>query len=314
MSGATHTPRATLRDVAAESQVSPATVSFVLNETPGQTISAETRERVHTAARRLGYTPHRIARALREGASRTVLLSTVGLPRGHSLESFILGLDTELRSLGHILFVTHSHGGMSLPAEAIDAIAPRAVLDLSAVYNEEADPGWEGGWIDGLAAHGFAQIQYLAENGHRDIAIAVPRGSADTRIAGLRVEHACEAALALGLPKPVIVQFDQDRDTTAREISVMRQRHPRLTAWAAFDDDTALIVLGALAELNVSVPADTAVIGFDEGLHGSLWRPSLTTVHIDAEAYGRRAARAVLGLPPGAEQPAPSRIVRRESA
>lgn len=306
--------RATLKDVARESRVSPATVSFVLNATPGQTISAETRERVHEAARRLGYTPHRIARALREGASRTVLLSTMGLPAGHSLESFIVGLDDELRSLGHILFVTHGRRGRALPAETIDAFAPRAVVDLSAVYDGEADSGWEGGWIDGLAAHGSAQIRYLAESGHRDIAVVVPRTDADARIAALRLEHAREAALTLGLPEPVAVRVDQDRDSAARTLAAMRQRHPAVSALAAFDDDTALVALGALAELDVSVPADMAVIGFDEGLHGALWRPGLTTVHIDAEAYGRRAARAVLGFEPGAEQPAPSRIVRRESA
>jgi Bacterial regulatory proteins, lacI family len=55
--------------------VSRATVSFVLNDDPRRTISTATRERVMAAARELGYVPHGIARALREGASRIVVLN-----------------------------------------------------------------------------------------------------------------------------------------------------------------------------------------------------------------------------------------------
>ena len=71
--------RATMRDVARASGVSPATVSFVMNDTPGQTISPETRTKVRRAAAELGYTAHPIARALREGASRIIVLDLGGL-------------------------------------------------------------------------------------------------------------------------------------------------------------------------------------------------------------------------------------------
>ena len=66
--------RVTLNDVAAASGVSRATASFVLRDSPNQSISAATRERVRQAARDLGYVPHAIARALREGSSRIVVL------------------------------------------------------------------------------------------------------------------------------------------------------------------------------------------------------------------------------------------------
>lgn len=39
-----------------------------------------------------------------------------------------------------------------------------------------------------------------------------------------------------------------------------------------------------------------AVIGYDDTEYGALVTPALTTVHIDAEARGRIAARTVLGL------------------
>src|SRR5262249_43451796 len=43
-------------------------------------------------------------------------------------------------------------------------------------------------------------------------------------------------------------------------------------------------------------PADLAVIGFDDTEYGELATPALTTINIDAETHGRRAARTALGL------------------
>jgi DNA-binding LacI/PurR family transcriptional regulator len=53
--------RATAQDVAQAAGVSRATVSFVLNDTPGQTIPESTRLRVLAAAKRLDYRPNNAA-------------------------------------------------------------------------------------------------------------------------------------------------------------------------------------------------------------------------------------------------------------
>lgn len=87
-----------------------------------------------------------------------------------------------------------------------------------------------------------------------------------------------------------------------------------MTAFAAFDDDVALLILAAARDLGLSVPGDIAVIGFDDTQHGALFTPTLTTVHIDAEDHGRHAARAVLGLDTAAFTAAPAQVIARESA
>ena len=58
----------------------------------------------------------------------------------------------------------------------------------------------------------------------------------------------------------------------------------------------------------------TAVAAFDDNGYGALATPALTTVHIDAEAHGRLAARAILGFDAGDLSPAPGQVVVRESA
>ena len=126
--------RVTLRDVAAASGVSRATVSFVLRDSPNQAISAATRERVRQAARDLGYVPHGIARALREGSSRVVVLNVDSGLEGNYSRSYIRGLDDELGAHDHVLLVRYGHSAPESAQQVLDAIAPRAVLRLAEPY------------------------------------------------------------------------------------------------------------------------------------------------------------------------------------
>ncbi len=64
--------RVTIKDVAKEAGVSIATVSYVLNNTPGQSISDETRKKVLQFANLLGYECNIMARYLATGKTNTV--------------------------------------------------------------------------------------------------------------------------------------------------------------------------------------------------------------------------------------------------
>jgi DNA-binding LacI/PurR family transcriptional regulator len=297
--------RITLRDVAREAGVSPTTVSFVLNDTPRQTIPDATRERVHEAAARLGYTPHRIARALREGSSRIVLLTTGPWRGGASLDQFIAGLGGELRANDHTLLV--HYGGQDEPAfhDVIDTVSPRAILDMTGV-----DQDREGAdWTDGLSPASTLQLQHLARHGHRAVAVALPRAEGLGHMPATRLAQAQRAAVALGLD-PIVTLTVGDPADDVSVVAQLRREHPSVTAIAGFDDEVALRILGALRELGVPVPDEIAVIGFDDSRAGALWSPPLTSIHIDAATYGRRAACAALGLEPPLGEAAPTVVER----
>jgi DNA-binding LacI/PurR family transcriptional regulator len=319
--------RVTLNDVAAASGVSRATASFVLRDSPNQSISAATRERVRQAARDLGYVPHAIARALREGSSRIVVLSLDVALDGNYARSYVRGLDAELAAHGHTLLVKYERGTKAAapprtgelpappfpPGPVLDAIAPRAVLRFGEPYltgNELDDSG--GGWRDGLAAHVSAQVGYLAGRGHTRIAYALP--DRETPLRAVRLRFADRAAEMLGLSPVAPFSIPAFRTGAAGSLADIRAAHPAVTAVAAFDDDVALRVVAAMRDLGLAAPGDLAVIGFDDNGYGALATPALTTVHIDAEAHGRQAARAILGLDAGDLAPAPGRVIVRESA
>ena len=306
--------RVGVRDVASASGVSPATVSFVLNNTANQTISPATREKVQRAAHELGYVPHGIARALREGASRTVLLNLDTASSSGSLLSYIRGLDAELAIHDHVLLVRYGQGSPESLGSIVNAVAPRATVDLTGLYEPGSEISRDGGWENGLAAHTAVQIGHLAHAGHVRIAVALPEADVRAKFAVARLSLAKESLRLLGLDAPVSVVIPRDPAERESVVRAFRASHPQVTAIAAFDDLTALALLAGLRDVGVHVPREMAVIGFDDTDFGALSTPALTSVHIDAEAFGRLAARDALGLARGDVLPAPAAVIVRESA
>jgi DNA-binding LacI/PurR family transcriptional regulator len=304
--------RVTLRDVAAASCVSRATASLVLRDSPNMSVSPATRERVRKAARDLGYVPNGIARALREGSSRIVVLSVDSGFDGHYARSFTSGLDDELARHGHVLLVRHGHSAPDSTQQVLDAIAPRAVLRLTGnqlTLGRESD---DGGWNGGLAGNTAVQLRYLVSRGHTHIATAFP--DSEPPLGPVRMRFARETAGTLGIPPPQPLVVPHDRAACASAVKAFLAGHDAITAAAAFDDDVALRILTALRDIGLTAPRDLAVIGFDDNGYGALTAPALTTVRIDAEDHGRSTARTILGLEPVWLRAAPAQVIVRESA
>ena len=304
--------RVTLRDVAAASGVSKATAGFVLSDSPHASISAATRERVRQAARALDYVPHGIARALREGSSRIVVLSVGGGMDGTYARTYISGLDAELAAHGHVLLVTHTPAEAGPARQVLNAVSPRAMLSFGQKYLEPGHEFDDGGWDGGLAGNVLVQLRYLVSRGHYGIAVALPEDGQP--LAPVRLRFAAAAAELLGIAAPAPLRVPRDRVAAARVVADFRAGHDRVTAVAAFDDEVALRVLAAVGDLGLYAPGDLAVIGFDATEYGALSTPALTTVRIDAHDHGRRAARIILGLDSDGFTADPAQVLVRESA
>lgn len=298
-----------MRDVAAASGVSPATVGFVLNNTPTQTISAPTRERVLRAAKDLGYVPDGIARAMREGSSRIVVLNIDASLEGNYSRSFIGGLDAELAAREHLLVVKHGHPTPESTLQLTHTVSPRAVIDFASNYSSGRELA-DGGWTDGLAAHTAIQVGHLLERGHEHLAMALPEDP--TGFARVREEFARQAVARAGGPPLVTLTLPHPDAGGVAALESFLRDHP-VTAVAGANDEVALRVLKCAEVLGVAVPDRLAVIGYDATEYAALSTPGLTTVHIDADAHGRRAARSVLGLDAGDLVATPARVIRRAS-
>ncbi len=95
----------TSKDIANHANVSQATVSYVLNNTPGKSISADTRKRVMEAVEKLNYIPNSAAKRLKNSSSECIavrLVTTLNTPRYYHA---IQGIRSFLDSKGYNILI-----------------------------------------------------------------------------------------------------------------------------------------------------------------------------------------------------------------
>jgi DNA-binding LacI/PurR family transcriptional regulator len=327
--------RVTSADVAELAGVSRATVSYVLNATPRQTISAATRDRVFDAAARLGYAPSAAARALRTGRSDVVLCLLPDWPIGPEMGTLLGNLSTALARRG-LTFVVHPGNREDRPINEIwKAITPAAVIAFAGFSAAETaamhaagvalvvallgGPGGQHGRELAVPQElvGRRQAEHLLRAGHERLAYAGPdddrlRIFVEPRLGGMR--SACRTAGIDG-PATATVALDPER---AAEV-VRRWHADGITGVCAYNDEVALAVLAGVRRLGLTAPADLAVIGVDDIPAARLTAPALTTVTTDQTAVAAYLAATVVAAVSGGPSPAlPAadlvRVVTRESA
>jgi DNA-binding LacI/PurR family transcriptional regulator len=324
----------TSAEVARHSGVSRATVSYVLNRTPNQTISEETRRRVFEAAERLGYTPYAPARALRSGRSDVVLLLIPEWPIGPSIARLVESLTGTLLA-AQLTLVVHAHPRAGRPiGELWKAITPAAVIDERALTEAEAAATRRAGipvitpalrfpgadtFVDFQHGIGHRQAEHLAAAGHRRLGFALPDDDRLAAFARPRLEGVRRACAERGLAEPVTRVVALEPVPAARAVGHWRGQRPRVSGVCAYNDEVALAVLAGVRARGLTAPEDLAVVGVDDIPAGALTAPALTTVALGMAALGRHLATCVVqtlaGTPP---EPGPGpeliRLIRRESA
>jgi len=319
--------RVTSVDVAREAGVSQSTVSFVLNNTPGQTIPEETRRRVLEAAKKLDYRPRASARSLAAGRSDVVLLALPGLPISANLSRFIEQLAAALAEHG-LSLVTHLAEGHGRPLpDLCAAVDASAVISLIPFDEETTEALHRAGAevVLGTGAQaraelqeiGRLQAQHLIGLGHRRLGYARPRENPTAFRVQERVRGVAAACAERGLPQPVALEVEMDGVNAA--LAVDQWTDAAVTAVCAYSDETAMAVLAGMHLRGLRAPDDIAVIGVGDVAAAQVSIPPLSTIGLDYGETGRELARAILDSLAGGK-PAPQdslsrpRVVRRASA
>jgi DNA-binding LacI/PurR family transcriptional regulator len=318
--------------VAQLSGVSRATVSYVLNATPNQSISEETRRRVLDAAEELGYTPFAPARALRAGRSEVVLYLIPEWPIGPNLAQLVEVLTLNLAQAG-LTLVVHAHPRSARPVGDLwKTIAPAVVINdqvLSAGEEEAARqagirvvvPGFAiggGTFADFQREAGRRQAEHLAACGHTRLGYALPHDERLAAFAEPRLEGVRQVCARLGLGEPDTRVVPLHSAAAADTVEHWHRAAPRVSGVCAYNDEVALALLAGLREQRLTAPGDLAVIGMDDIPAAALAFPPLTTLALGMPELGGQLATAVADtldgkpVPPG---PGPDaiRIVRRNT-
>ena len=300
--------RVTIREVADAAGVSPAAVSYALR---GIQVSEETQERVRKVATELGYEANPIARALASG--RTGMIGILG----PSLED--LWQQRLVAEAGRVL-LAHERYALILDAggdpirqralatqlrdQQVDGLILSPVDPSDAFWSELADSVAVVSIGDALPGRGAAgevlfdnrtgvrrALEHLRALGHRRVAVLRPPGSpTNDRPAEVYVGSEADR---LGLDVDVVSAPYELQQVTAVARSVLAGPH-RPSAVFCFSDSLAYGVYGAARELQLRIPQDLSVIGYDDHPVSILLAPPLTSFFWDTERLVEVAVGMVL--------------------
>jgi DNA-binding LacI/PurR family transcriptional regulator len=327
--GVKGTARPTKADVARLAKVSPATVTYVLNNVAGQTISPQTQAAVHAAAKELGYRPNLAARNLAVGGSGVVLYVVPRISLGELLLEVGSRLTTALARHGIVLSLQFETDDGQNVVDAVADLNPIAVTSvfplggaaLEAITKAKVPQIHLGSaQLHAMGAlHltiGEMRVEHLVSRGHRQLAFAFSdaemlRPLGEYWLEGLRI-----AAAKRGLPELVVGTVAID-GTDAAEV-VARWVADGVTAVCAESDDTSLVCLHGIRQAGLRCPEDLAVMGVDATAMGAVSGPPLTSVGLDAKTIVDVSVAAMmteLGYPsvhePSSENVA--RLIQRAS-
>ncbi len=304
---------ASVREVADAAGVSVGTVSNVLNR-PDR-VAPETVARVQAAIDELGYVRNDAARQLRAGQSRAiglvVLESTnpffTDLARGAEAradESNLIVLlansddDAQRERASLDLFDEQRVLGVIISplAEGLDRIRRLQSRGIHVVVVERAmsDPAVSSVAVDNIAG-GRLAVDHLAEIGRRRVAFVGGPTSirqVSERLIGATRAIADVAAMMLEvIDTPGLTVLD---GRVAAEAILARDPSDRPDAIFAANDLLAIGVLQALRTGGVAVPADIALIGYDDIDFATSTEVPLSSIRQPSRALGHTAVDLLL--------------------
>jgi LacI family transcriptional regulator len=325
----------TIRDVALEAGVSPATVSRFLNKSIQ--LPKETADRIDAAVAHLNYRPNALAKRLSLGSSEVIGLVTPDIAN-----PFFAGLaaaaEEEAARLGYSMLLSSTLGARDREIATVEQLGSRHVDGLIIMTNRP-DDGSLARYLTGRRdvvlldedvpgadvpkvfvenrAGAYAATRHLICSGHRVIGhIGGPSDlfSEQERYAGFAAAMA-EAGLPVAGNHVLLQSYDQSWGHRAIR-KLMRGRAPP-TAVFTSSDYIAIGVLKGLREMGLGVPDDLSIASFDDMPFADLLHPPLTTVRQPADEMGRLGVRALVDLIKGktvpVQQRLPTILIERQS-
>ncbi|GHF55934.1 LacI family transcriptional regulator [Deinococcus metalli] len=302
-----------IQDVAKLANVSTATASRALSRP--DMVAAGTRERVVQAAQELGYQPNVLARSLRQKETRTIGLIVADIlnpfhaliAKGaqdaadrHGYTVFLFNSDEEpakeLRAMetlrGHLptgLIVAPTSGTRA----HLRTLPNLPVVELDRVSGH---PGTTTVTVDNVGG-AMAATQHLIELGHRRIGMIVGQQDISTAIdrhdgyrAALKRAH-LNYDSALVLPGH---HREDDGYRAARHLLTLPEPERPTALFVGNNEMTVGAVLAA-RELNLDIPHDVSIVGFDDSRWAQTMSPPLTVIAQPAYDLGRLACEHLIG-------------------
>ncbi len=332
--------RPTIADVARAAGVSLMTVSRVMNNKPG--VGEELRQQIQALADEMGYRPSQIARGLVTRQSSMVGLVVPTIDH-HFFAAIARGAEDMAYEHGYNLVLVNTGDDLDREIAALDSLWQNeisAVILCSLRLSPDDLEASVGRFpaavlINRELSMPLPHVATLNVNDNLGVQLAVEHFIRTGRqrigilagpvysISGHRRLDGYRAGLAAAniLFDPLLLEHcEPDFEGGYTAAAALLARRPKAEAIFAFNDLVAIGAMQACQEHGKNIPADIAVIGFDDLPLTSMVRPTLSTLHVDLNELGRTAMRMALelmerpGETPAAALQVDPELILRESA
>jgi LacI family transcriptional regulator len=301
----------TLRFLADQLGLSPASISLVLNHAPAAAaIPRTTQQRIRDIARRFDYRPNAVARSLRRQRSLTVGVMLPEISEGYG-SAVMRGVEDYLLQEGYLYFVASHRHRADLLEEYTQLMLARAVEGLLAI--DTPCPRPIGVPVVAVSGHDHTRgvtnvvlnhdhaasigLEHLIALGHRRIAFIKGQSfSSDTATRWNAIARAARR-LKLRIDPKLVVQLEGDSPSPDLGYLTVRElldTGVTFSALFAFNDISAIGAMRALRERNLRVPEDVSVLGFDDIQTAEFQNPPLSTIRQPLRRMGEIAAETLL--------------------
>lgn len=303
---------ATIYEVSKLAGVSLATVSRVVNNTA--TVRESTRKKVEAAMRELGYRPNSVAQSLASNRSNSIgiVVSELGGPFYGELLSRI---EREFRQKGKHVIIAAGHSDAELEEDSIEFLRSRncdaLILHVESVSDEYLQQLASSGCVFALINRevpqleercitlnnrhgGYLATRYLLERGHRHVAyIAGPMWKHDARE---RYEGHCQALSEFNIAENKALFYEGDFQETGgvQGMQYLLSSGEKFSGLVCANDEMASGAMTVAHDVQLQVPEQLSIVGFDNVNFSHYTYPKLTTIDYPIGEIGHMAAQWVI--------------------
>lgn len=310
----------TLKDVAKKAGVAPSTVSRVINDS--SRISDQTKIKVRKIMDEIGYHPNINARNLVKQRSHNLGLvipySTEEAFADPFYSEILRGIGVLAHSKGFNLLLLTSNGEEEEKKTVLDAVKGKqidGVLLLRAKKDDELideltkinfpfvivgrpEAKDKYFWVNNDNVKASERIvDYLIDKGHKKIAVILGDNNYTVNEDRLQGYINSFQKNNLKIDQDLIVQSKKiDYHSIYMLTQKMVKNHSEITAFYGMSDTMAYTIMQSLNDLQIKIPEDISIVGFNNNPMSKIVSPPLTTVDINIYLLGNKATELLIGV------------------
>ncbi|MFN4190747.1 MAG: LacI family DNA-binding transcriptional regulator [Pseudothermotoga sp.] len=304
----------TMKDIAQRAGVSVNTVSKALRGK--RDISKQTRQKIFKIAKEIGYIKNSTAFALRRSETKTigVIIEDSSNP---FFAEVLKGIESATRRFGYQLLLMNTETDPKLQSQAIKTLLERRVEgllispfgqntedfekllkmnfpfvllgrhmyrpDIDEIYNDEV----KGGYL--------ATKHLISKNRRRILFINTDLNNSASKMRYEGYKKALtESMMDLSEDYLIPVPYDKNMEAGYQGVKRAVEKGLDFDSILCYNDLFAIGAIRALDEIGKRVPDEIPVIGYDDIVFASYFRPSLTTIRIKKYEMGFEAFKILL--------------------